>query len=88
MALQAAGFEQVAIDLKPASREFIKDWLPGSGAEQFVVSANVTARKPGSGARAAAKEPAAAAAWKASEGDDMPPRMKAALERQAKAKQC
>ena len=28
------------------SREFIKDWLPGSGAEDFVVSANVTAVKP------------------------------------------
>lgn len=31
---------------KAESREFIKDWLPGSGAEDFVVSANVTATKP------------------------------------------
>lgn len=31
---------------KPASAEFIKGWLPGSGAEQHVVSANVTAVKP------------------------------------------
>ena len=26
--------------------QFIKDWLPGSGAEDYVVSANVTASKP------------------------------------------
>ena len=40
---------------KAESREFIKDWLPGSGAEDFVVSANVTATKPSSG-RGDAKE--------------------------------
>lgn len=32
--------------VKPESREFIKDWIPGSGAENFVVSAIITARKP------------------------------------------
>ena len=32
---------------KEESKEFIKDWLPGSGAEDYVVSANVTAYKPG-----------------------------------------
>lgn len=31
---------------KTESAEFIKDWMPGSGAEKFVVSAYVTARKP------------------------------------------
>jgi arsenite methyltransferase len=32
--------------MKEESREVIKQWLPGSGAEDFVVSANVSARKP------------------------------------------
>jgi len=45
--LRDAGFEQVQVALKPESRSFIKDWLPGSGAEDYVVSANVTAVKPG-----------------------------------------
>jgi len=44
--LQAAGFELVVVDEKPQSAEYIKDWLPGSGAENFVVAANVTAIKP------------------------------------------
>lgn len=34
------------IDIKEESREVIKQWLPGSGAEDFVVSANVQAIKP------------------------------------------
>lgn len=88
-ALQAAGFEQICVDLKPASRSFIKDWLPGSGAEDYVVSANITARKPGDAGAAAGKAPApAAAAWAESEGEQMPARLKASLERQAKAKEC
>ena len=41
-----AGFTDVRVVEKAESREFIKDWLPGSGAEDFVVSANVTATKP------------------------------------------
>mmetsp|Transcript_12132 Transcript_12132/g.30295 ORF Transcript_12132/g.30295 Transcript_12132/m.30295 type:complete len:85 (-) Transcript_12132:297-551(-) len=57
--LKKAGFSDVKVEIKEASRDFIKDWMPGSGAEQFVVSANVTATKPGAGAKAAA--PAAAA---------------------------
>ena len=44
--LLAAGFVDVSVELKPESREIIKDWMPGSGCEDFVVSANVTARKP------------------------------------------
>jgi len=46
-ALKAAGFVDVCVAKKEASKNFIKDWLPGSGAEDFVVSANVTALKPG-----------------------------------------
>ena len=42
-----AGFERVSVVEKEESKEFIKDWLPGSGAEDYVVSANVTAYKPG-----------------------------------------
>ena len=41
-----AGFERVSVVEKEESKEFIKDWLPGSGAEDYVVSANVTAYKP------------------------------------------
>mmetsp|Transcript_31451 Transcript_31451/g.78930 ORF Transcript_31451/g.78930 Transcript_31451/m.78930 type:complete len:152 (-) Transcript_31451:223-678(-) len=44
--LVAAGFQDVRVEEKAESREFIKDWMPGSGAEDFVVSANVTAFKP------------------------------------------
>ena len=45
-----AGFERVSVVEKEESKEFIKDWLPGSGAEDYVVSANVTAYKAASGA--------------------------------------
>jgi hypothetical protein len=44
--LAAAGFTQVAVVPKPQSAAYIKDWLPGSKAEDFVVSADVTAVKP------------------------------------------
>ncbi len=45
--LRVAGFESVRIDLKEASREFIRDWLPGSGVEDYVASASIEAVKPG-----------------------------------------
>ena len=45
-----AGFERVSVVEKEESKEFIKDWLPGSGAEDYVVSANVTAYKASDGA--------------------------------------
>lgn len=32
--------------MKEESRAFIAKWIPGSGAENFVVSANIRARKP------------------------------------------
>jgi len=44
--LKAAGFTAVQIVLKEESREFIKDWLPGSKCEEYVVAANVHANKP------------------------------------------
>jgi SAM-dependent methyltransferase len=44
--LRAAGFEGVAIAVNEQSREFIRDWLPGSGVEDFVASATIEAIKP------------------------------------------
>jgi SAM-dependent methyltransferase len=40
-----AGFSSVDVTVKEESKEFIKDWLPGSGAENFVASASITATK-------------------------------------------
>jgi len=45
--LQVAGFERIRIEVKEGSREFIRDWLPGSGAENYVASATIEAVKPG-----------------------------------------
>ena len=44
--LHAAGFEQVGITPKDASRSFIRDWAPGTRIEELVVSANIEAVKP------------------------------------------
>jgi len=47
--LEAAGFEAIDIDIKEQSREGIADWAPGRGIENYVVSAIITAKKPGGG---------------------------------------
>ncbi len=44
--LAAAGFTDIRITPKDASREFIKDWAPGRGVEDFVISAHIEARRP------------------------------------------
>ena len=44
--LRAAGFERITIRPNEASRELAKKWAPGSGLEQFVVSATIEAVKP------------------------------------------
>lgn len=44
--LKSAGFGQIRIMTKEESREFIRDWAPGSNAEEYVVSANIEAFKP------------------------------------------
>jgi ubiquinone/menaquinone biosynthesis C-methylase UbiE len=44
--LQEVGFEDIRIDIKEASREFIREWAPGLGIEDHVASATVEARKP------------------------------------------
>jgi arsenite methyltransferase len=43
--LTEAGFSEIRIDINEQSREFIHDWLPGSGAESYVASATIQAVK-------------------------------------------
>lgn len=45
--MSAAGFEQIRIQPKDESKEFIKDWAPGLNVTDFVVSATIEAVKPG-----------------------------------------
>lgn len=45
--IQTAGFEQVAIDPKDESRDFIRDWAPDHNVTDYVVSATIEAVKPG-----------------------------------------
>jgi SAM-dependent methyltransferase len=45
--LRSAGFVDIRIAPKDKSREFIRDWAPGRGIEDYVVSANIEAVKPG-----------------------------------------
>ncbi|MDQ6971028.1 MAG: arsenite methyltransferase [Mariprofundaceae bacterium] len=42
-----AGFEGIRIAPKDESREFIRDWAPGRGVEEYVVSAYIEGVKPG-----------------------------------------
>lgn len=44
--MQEAGFVDINIQPKDESREFIKDWAPGRGVEDYVVSATIEAVKP------------------------------------------
>ena len=44
--LKAVGFENVSIVLRPESKQFLQQWFPDSGAEDYVASANIEARKP------------------------------------------
>lgn len=44
--LAAAGFETVKIAPKDNSKSFIREWLPGSRIEDYLVSATIEARKP------------------------------------------
>ena len=50
--LKAAGFENVRVAVAEASREVIREWVPGSGAERYVASASIEAVKPGRGSGA------------------------------------
>ena len=44
--LAKAGFTDIVIEPQENSRMFIKDWVPGSDAENYVVSAKIKAIKP------------------------------------------
>lgn len=44
--MQDAGFIHIQIQPKDESREFIRDWAPGCGVEDYVVSASIEAVKP------------------------------------------
>jgi len=51
--LRAAGFVDVAVTVKPESREMVASWAPGRGIETCVASAMVEARKPNAGEESA-----------------------------------
>jgi SAM-dependent methyltransferase len=43
--LENVGFKNIVINPKESSKTFIKDWAPGCGVENFVVSADIIATK-------------------------------------------
>ena len=47
--LQAAGFRDVRVAVKPESRDLVASWAPGRGIEDYVASAIIEARKPAAG---------------------------------------
>jgi SAM-dependent methyltransferase len=44
--LRVTGFEDIRVVVDAESRAFIRDWLPGSGVEDYVASASIEAIKP------------------------------------------
>jgi hypothetical protein len=44
--LASAGFESIKVAPKDTSRSFIREWLPGSRIDDYLVSATIEARKP------------------------------------------
>ena len=52
--LEDAGFEMIRVVVNEQSRAFIRDWMPGSGAENYVASADIEAVKPGGQAKCCA----------------------------------
>ena len=44
--LREAGFSDIRLQLKEESRRFIREWAPGRGLEDYVVSASIEAVKP------------------------------------------
>lgn len=43
--LADAGFKDIDIRPKDASKEFIKDWIPGAGIQNYIVSSTIQANK-------------------------------------------
>jgi len=44
--MENAGFKDIKIQPKDESKDFIKDWAPGSNIEDYVISATIEAVKP------------------------------------------
>lgn len=44
--LREAGFAEIEIAPKDSSRSFIREWLPGKGIEDYLVSATIQATRP------------------------------------------
>lgn len=44
--LRLAGFHKIQIKPKPESKSFIRDWMPGSNIENYVVSTTIEAIRP------------------------------------------
>ena len=44
--MRDVGFTDIHIAPKDESREFIKDWAPDRGVEDYVLSATIEARRP------------------------------------------
>ncbi|MDO9015298.1 MAG: arsenite methyltransferase [Deltaproteobacteria bacterium] len=44
--LRAAGLTEVRVVVRPESRAFIREWFPGTGAEDYVASATIEAVRP------------------------------------------
>ncbi|HJK97975.1 MAG TPA: arsenite methyltransferase [Polyangiaceae bacterium LLY-WYZ-14_1] len=44
--LGEAGFADIRVTVKPESRAFIRDWMPGKNIEDYVASATIEAIKP------------------------------------------
>lgn len=49
--LDAAGFTDIRVTVKPESREMIAGWVPGRGIENYIASATIEARKPAAAIR-------------------------------------
>jgi SAM-dependent methyltransferase len=45
--LRQVGFNDIRIEVKEESRNFIREWMPGTGIEEYVASATIEAVKPG-----------------------------------------
>jgi ubiquinone/menaquinone biosynthesis C-methylase UbiE len=45
--LEEAGFVNIRVRVREQSREFIREWMPGSHIEDYVASATIEATKPG-----------------------------------------
>jgi SAM-dependent methyltransferase len=52
--LADAGFRDIRVTVNPASRDFIREWAPGSGIEDYIAAASVQAVKSPAGCEACA----------------------------------